>query len=265
MIDYKGLCEHTCRIARKASDFIKGELENIKQENIETKGKNDFVTYVDKGSEEIIVQGLKDLLPSAGFITEEETIVKKGEQFNWIIDPLDGTTNFLHGLPPYSISIALMENKHCVLGVIHEVTLNETFYAWKDSKAYLNEKEIKVSNMKKLENSLIATGFPYYNFDRLESFMDSLEFFMNYYHGVRRLGSAAADLAYVACGRFESFYEYNLKPYDVAAGAFIVERAGGKVTDFKGGDDYLFGKEIVAANDLVFDEFLQAIQKYMIN
>ena len=155
----------------------------------------------------------------------------------------------------------MLDNK-IVLGVIYEINLDECFYAWEGSEAYLNGKEISVSNAPTLADSLIATGFPYYNYGRQDEYMELFKHFMKHTHGLRRLGSAATDLAYVACGRFEGFYEYSLQPWDVAAGAFIVKQAGGRVSDFKGGDDYIFGKEIVAGNTFMFDEFLNRVKVY---
>jgi myo-inositol-1(or 4)-monophosphatase len=142
--------------------------------------------------------------------------------------------------------------------------LKECFYAWKGSKAYLNGKEIHVSKTNKVSDSLIATGFPYTDFSYLSYFMETVRFFMENSHGLRRLGSAATDIAYIACGRFEAFYEYGLNPWDVAAGILIVKQAGGRVSDFHGGDNYLFGGEIVISNDLVFDEFLEDVKTIMI-
>jgi len=256
------LCQGVCALTKQVGAFIKNELGKFSTDSIEIKGKNDFVSYVDKTSEKKLVEGLSLLLPEAGFIAEEGTSSKKGNIYNWIIDPLDGTTNFIHGIPCFAISIALMKDDKLVLGVIYEINQDECFYAWEGSKAYLNEKEIKVSTASTLANSLIATGFPYYDYKHLDSYMELFKHFMKHTHGLRRLGSAATDLAYVACGRFEGFYEYSLQPWDVAAGAFIVQQAGGRVTDFKGGTDYIFGKEIVAGNAACFDEFLNTVKMY---
>ncbi len=256
------LCQAVCTLTKKVGAFIKKEGEIFSADRIEIKGKNDFVSYVDKTSEQKLIEGLSLLLPEAGFIAEEGTSSKKGIHYNWIIDPLDGTTNFIHGIPCFAISIALMYNNKIVLGVVYEINQDECFYAWEGSKAYLNEKEISVSDAKTLSDSLLATGFPYYDYDRQNEYLDLLKHFMKTTHGLRRPGSAATDLAYVACGRFDGFYEYGLQPWDVAAGAFIIQQAGGKVTDFKGADNYIFGKEIVAGNNACFDEFLGAVKIY---
>ncbi|MCG8578740.1 MAG: inositol monophosphatase [Bacteroidales bacterium] len=261
-MDYQSLCHRVCELAKNTGAFIKDERENSTID-IELKGSNDFVTQVDKASEQRIVEGLKELLPGCGFVAEEGTEDSKGDIYNWIIDPIDGTTNFIHGLSPYAISIALQENDDLVLGVIYEIGLDECFYAYKGGPAYLNGECIRVSNTQTVKSSLIATGFPYSNYSRLDGFMKSVQYFMEHSRGLRRLGSAATDLAYVACGRFDSFYEYNLKPWDVAAGAFIIQQAGGDVCDFNGGDNYLFGHEIIATNKATFDEFKAIINNIM--
>jgi myo-inositol-1(or 4)-monophosphatase len=247
-------------LTREVAAFIEKEAESFDTGKIEYKGVNDLVSYVDKESERKLIQGLGEILPEAGFIAEEGTSSKRGEEFQWIIDPLDGTTNFTHGLPVFAISIALLKGKDIVLGVVHEINRDEVFFAIKNGKAYCNDKEIHVSGIKSLDQSLLATGFPYYNFDKMEAYLTTLNDFMQKTHGLRRMGSAAVDLVYVACGRFEGFFEYNLNAWDVAAGAFIVQQAGGYVSDFSGGDNYLFGREIVASCE-VHKESLKVIQK----
>jgi len=251
----ESLTRQVTEIAKQAGDFIRQERKSFSHDKIEYKGLNDMVSYVDKNAERIIVSGLENILPEAGFITEEKTTTKIGERYNWIIDPLDGTTNFIHGVPTYSVSIALKEFDELISGVVYEINLDECFYAWKDAPAYLNGAEIRVSNIDTVAKSLVATGFPYYNFEKQAAYMELFTELMRSSHGLRRLGSAAVDLVYTACGRFETFYEYNLNAWDVAAGALIVERAGGKVSDFSGGKNYLFGKEMVAASNGIYKEF----------
>jgi myo-inositol-1(or 4)-monophosphatase len=260
----KELCMSVVELARNTGQTIQHERTQS-QLNIVSKGKNDFVTHFDKKSEELIISGLQKLLPQSGFIAEEQTNTTKGEIYNWIIDPIDGTTNFIHGVFPYAISIALMQGTEVVIGIVYEIGLDECFYAYKGGKAYLNGNEIRVSSNPTVADSLIATGFPYTMYERLAPFMKTLEHFMIKSHGIRRLGSAATDLAYVACGRFEGFYEYNLKPWDVAAGAFLVVQAGGKATTFSGGSDCIFGREILASNPYIHDEFLNDVNKIMIS
>ena len=259
-MDYSVICGEVCALAKEIGLYIKNEVDKIKNENIEVKGLHDFVTYVDKNAEKKIIQRLQDILPEAGFITEEKTISTKGELYNWVVDPLDGTTNFIHGLPCYSVSIALMRENSIVAGVVYEVNFDECFYAWEGSAAFLNGKEIEVSKREKVEDALIATGFPYYNFSDLGKYLELFTYFLKHSHGVRRLGSAAVDLAYVACGRFEGFFEYGLNSWDVAAGSIIVQQAGGKVYDFKGSNNYIFGKEIVASNGALAEEFIGVIK-----
>jgi myo-inositol-1(or 4)-monophosphatase len=242
------LCGQVVDISRNTGLFIKNELKGFTQTHIEVKGIHNFVSYVDKTAEQQIVKNLSKLLPEAGFIAEEGTGKPSENGLNWVIDPLDGTTNFIHGLPPFAVSIALMEGDEVIIGVIYEINLDECFWAYKGSKSYLNGNLISVSQTSTINDSLIATGFPYY---------DS--------HGLRRLGSAATDLAYVACGRFEAFYEYSLQPWDVAAGVLIVQQAGGMVSDFSGKKNYIFGSEIIATNSNIFNEFHGVIENFMIN
>jgi len=263
MKNYKQICGEVIKLSKIAGEFIRNEKGNINAKSIETKSLNSYVTYVDKNAEQIIVDALKLILPEAGFITEEETETIQSEEYNWIVDPLDGTTNFIHGLEPFSVSIALEEKGSIVVGVVYEIGNDECFSAFKDSPANLNGKEISVSSNKTLAESLIATGFPYYDFKINKNILRSLEYFMENSQGIRRFGSAATDLAYVACGRFDAFYEYSLNIWDVAAGAFIVERAGGKVSDFSKGNNFLYGREMVAANSLVFDEFSDIVKKFL--
>ena len=264
-MDYQDVCIKVTAICKTVGDFIINENHKITNDNIEIKGKHDFVTYVDKASERMLVDELSKLIPIAGFIAEEGTSTKVGEEFNWIIDPLDGTTNFIHSIPLYAISIALKQNDEIVVGVVYEINLKECFYAWKGGNAYLNESIIKVSEADNINDSLIATGFPYYDYSRLDEYMNIFTYLLQNSRGVRRLGSAAVDLAYVACGRFEAFYEYGLRPWDVAAGAFIVQQAGGINTDFSGGDNYLFGREIISCNKNMNASFFELINKIFNN
>jgi len=259
MINYENICIKSCNIIENVAQFILSEWKKVSWDDVYEKGDNNFVTYIDKKSEEMLVEGLKSIIPYSTFITEEKTIENKKSEYTWIIDPLDGTTNYIHQLSPVAISVALYHNNEPAVGIIYEISLKECFYTWKGAPAYLNNRTIKVSNKKLIKDSLIATGFPYYDYSRIPGMLKSLEYFFKNSHGVRRLGSAATDLAYVACGRFEAFYEYGLNPWDVAAGAFIVQQAGGIVSDFKGTKNYLFGKEIIATNSLVYHEFLKDI------
>ena len=263
MINLRDITGEIVKVARETAVFILKESENYDITRTESKGLNNFVSYVDKGSEKMLVKKLSLLLPEAGFNTEEGTIEKKGLKYCWVIDPLDGTTNFMHGIHPYAISIALMEHEEPVAGVVYEVGGNEIFTAWKNGGAWLNGKSIQVSGATSLADSLIATGLPYSDFDRLEPYMNCLTYFCKHTHGIRRLGSAAIDLAYVACGRYEVFYEYGLHPWDIAAGIIIVREAGGRISDFSGNEINLTGEEIVASNSSVYSEVLEIVSKFM--
>lgn len=256
------ICQEVIKIAKKAGAFIAHERINFDLKRVELKGKANFVSYVDKKAEEIIVDGLRKLLPDSGFITEEGTAFASGERYRWVIDPLDGTTNFIHGMPPYAVSIALMDEEEIVVGVVYEITRDECFYAWKGSKAMLNGQEIHVSEAAATSEALVATGFPYGEVINSDSFLETIQYLMVHSQGIRRLGSAATDLSYVAAGRFEAFWEVNLHAWDVAAGALILRQAGGKVSDFHGTNNFLFSGEIVAGNSNYFDEFRSIIEKF---
>ncbi len=261
-LDLQQLTTQVCKLARTVGMYLKSEINKLNSTEIEIKGLHNFVTYIDKASEERLMQELKKILPEAGFIAEESPGAKTGDRYNWVIDPLDGTTNYIHGLPVYSISIALIEKDKVISGVVYEPNLDECFYAWKGSKAFLNNQVITVSKAITINDSLLATGFPYCDYEMLEQYLEVFRFLMKNSHGIRRIGSAAVDLAYVSCGRFEGFYEYGLNPWDVAAGSLIVKQAGGKVSGFSGEENYIFGKEIVATNDKIYNEFMQLIKKY---
>ena len=264
MNQYQKICNDALEVVKEAAAYVRDRHENRVGLNIEEKGKQNFVTEVDKTAEKILVSGLSKLLPESGFIAEEGTSDKHGKTYNWIIDPVDGTTNFIHGVFPFAISVGLTENDEIVAGIIYEFGLNEFFYAWKGGGAWLNGHPIHVSEASTIGQSLIATGFPYTNFTYLTEFMNSMEFFMKNSHGLRRLGSAATDIAYVACGRYDSFYEYGLNPWDIAAGILLVKEAGGEVSDFKGHKEPLFSKDIICSNKNSYAEFQETIQKIMI-
>lgn len=262
-MNLENLCKQVVAISLEASEFIAEQSRQFDRTHIELKGKNDLVSYVDREAEALIVNQLKLAFPEGAFIAEENPDFKNitNEPYHWIIDPLDGTTNFLHGLPIFSISIGLMYYDKIVLGVVHEVNRQETFYAWEGGGAYCNGERIYASQGYEMKDSLLATGFPYRDFDKFPAYLDVIKKLMYQTHGLRRMGSAAVDLAYVAMGRFQGFFEYNLNSWDVAAGALIVQEAGGTVTDFKGGTDFIFGKQILAAGS-IHAEMLQSIQTY---
>ena len=251
------LLQKVITTAKEVGQWILMERQyNFSKDKVEIKGLNDLVSYVDKTAEAKIVKELKEHF-SAGFIVEENTVSTK-EEYNWIVDPLDGTTNFVHGIPCYAVSIALEHNGEIILGVVYEITRDECFYATKGSGSFMNSKTIRVSQTEFMKDSLVATGFPIYNFSKMGAYLKAIEYFMRNTHGIRRIGSAATDLCYVACGRFDVFFEYNLNSWDVAAGALIVKEAGGIVSDFSGTNNWLFGKEMVASNGNLYSEFLRS-------
>lgn len=254
------LCQQTRQIVTTTATFIRAELGKVQSNDIETKSLNSLVSYVDKQAEIQLVAGLKQLIPNSTFLTEEETVAQEKGDYTWIIDPLDGTTNFLHQIPTFAVSVALQHQGITILGVVYEVNRQECFYAWKEGGAFLNGQSISVSSTKKLPDSLIATGFPYYDYDRVEAYLKVLRHCMLNTRGLRRIGSAAVDLVYVACGRFDAFFEYSLNAWDLAAGAFIVQEAGGLVSDFQGGDNYLYGQELVTGNPVIFKEMVGIIR-----
>lgn len=246
--------------AKAVGEFIRTERKTFSYNKAEVKGLNDMVSYVDKTAEQKLVDQLSALFPEAGFITEEDTR-NELKAYNWIIDPLDGTTNFIHGIPCYAVSIALEHQGEVILGVVYEVVHNECFSAYQGGGAFLNDTAIRVSERKNLSESLIATGFPIYNFERLDPYLKALTHLMKNTHGLRRIGSAATDLCYVACGRVDGYFEYNLNAWDVAAGALIVKEAGGTVCDFSKGNNWLFGREVIASNAYLQQEFEKIISE----
>lgn len=262
-MDLENICSQIGDIAKQTGQFIREERMKITHDDIELKGKASLVTYVDKNAEKMIVEKLRVILPEAGFVTEEGTAGQNGETWQWVIDPLDGTTNFIHGIFPHAVSIGLTKDNEPVAGVVYEVGQDELFSAWKGGGAWLNGKPIAVSKSATHEDVLLATGFPYYNFEIMGRYLQVLEFFMTETRGMRRMGSAATDMAYVACGRFDGFFEHALSPWDIAAGIILVKEAGGKISDFKGGDNYLFGKEIVAANMNYYPEFFKKVNEFL--
>lgn len=259
----KSICLAACAVIRQVGTFINKQLGQVHSEAIETKSLNSLVSFVDKEAERQLVKGLSQILPEAVFLTEEETIEQASGTYQWIIDPLDGTTNFLHQLPFFSISVALRQKNELIVGIVLEVNREECFYAWKGGGAWLNGQAIGVRPNSNLSDALIATGFPYYDYQHTKAYLEILETLMKTTRGIRRLGSAALDLAYVACGRFDAFYEYSLHPWDVAGGILLVQEAGGIISDFRGGNDYLFGKEIIASSTNLHKEIKDIIiQKF---
>ncbi|MBO0360388.1 inositol monophosphatase [Hymenobacter sp. BT186] len=262
-MDFNQLSHQVADIARHAGQFIRQEAQNFDRGRVENKGLHDMVSYVDQQSERQLVAELSALLPEAGFITEEgTTTVGRAEEFNWIIDPLDGTTNFIHGQPAYCVSVALLHRQELVVGVVYEINQDECFRAALGGGAFCNERPLRVSTADDLHDTLLATGFPYYKFDRLDQYLAILSYFMQNTHGLRRVGSAALDLAYVAAGRFDAYFEFNINSYDVAAGILLVREAGGRVTQFTEDGDPIFGREVVASNGRIHEKMQETIRQH---
>lgn len=265
------ISEQISKIARQTGDFIRQQNRLFTREQIEYKGYNNLVSYVDKEAEKQLVEALHQLLPEAGFITEEGTTGQMADRtaLNWIIDPLDGTANFMHKLPIFSVSIGLAEGKTPIAGVVYDVMRDECFHASAGGGAWCTgasgtAEQIHVSPATQLQESMVATGFPYASMDRIERYLAILASLMLRTHGLRRMGSAAIDLSYVACGRFEAYYEFNLNCWDMAAGVLLVREAGGIVTDFNGGDEFLFRGDILAGCAMQ-PELLAIIEQYWNN
>lgn len=247
------------QISRDAGHFIRTQVGKVQATDVEEKDRNSLVSYVDKGAEKMLVDGLSRLLPDAGFVTEEDTIENIREEYTWVIDPLDGTTNFLQEIPVFSVSVALAHQAEAILGCVIDIMQGQSFYAWHHGGAWLDGKLIHTSQKTHLEEAIIGTGFPYYAPDNMARLTDIFLRFVSAARGVRRLGSAALDLAYTACGRFDGFYETTLMPWDIAAGVILVREAGGIVTDFDGGGDFIPKGQLVASNGFLHDQMLRML------
>ncbi|AEH22730.1 inositol monophosphatase [Thermodesulfobacterium geofontis OPF15] len=257
------LFEKVKELVKSAGSVLKEMYDSTYE--IYHKGKIDLVTTADIKSEEVLKKGLKELTPDIPVIGEESFSEKEKfkSSYCWMVDPLDGTTNFAHNLPWFAISVALLKEKEPILGIIYNPIIDEFFYAIKGEGAYLNEKPIKVSTKEKLIDSLLCTGFPVSKIlDSPDLFIPLFEEFMKRCQGVRRFGSAALDLAYVACGRYEGFWEPYLKPWDTSAGVLLVKEAGGEVTDYFGNPYHPFLNTIVASNGKIHQQMIELTSKY---
>lgn len=249
------------KAADKGADYLRKFIRTNRDLNIKYKGKNDLVTEADLQVESILKDHISKAFTDDKFLAEESSddwILTNDR--TWIIDPIDGTTNFAHGFPTYCISIALYENKQPQVGLIFEVSKGEMFTAVAGGGAYLNGRPITVSTINDPSASLIGTGFPYKDLGLLDEYLDLFKTLIRDTHGLRRPGSASYDLACVAAGRFDGFYEYGLSPWDIAAGILIVKEAGGHILDWKGGDNYLFGQRIIAGNKKISLYLLDQIE-----
>lgn len=254
------------RAARKAGEMIEQALERVDLVRIEEKGRNDFVSEVDRKAEQEIIYQLGKAYPEHRFLGEEGG--GKGPEnaeYEWIIDPLDGTTNFLHGIPHFAVSIACKYRGNLQHAVVINPVLREEFTASRGKGAMLNGRRMRVSTRKSLEGAIIGTGIPFngYALQNIDAYSDCLTDIAGQTAGIRRAGSAALDLAYVAAGRFDGFWEMNLKEWDIAAGALLVKESGGMISDFSGGNNYLNSGHVVCAAPKVFKPLLQIVGKHM--
>lgn len=249
------------RAARSAGRVITRNMHRIDTLTVESKQRNDFVSDVDRQAEAEIIQTLHKAYPDHAFFAEESG--KQGNsEFVWIIDPLDGTTNFLHGFPQFAVSIALQVKGRLEHGVIYDPVADELFTASRGEGVAVNNRKLRVSKQKSLSGALLGTGFPYRNDQDLDIYLDTFRQFIGKTAGIRRPGAAALDLAYVAAGRLDGFWEMGLQPWDMAAGALMVREAGGLVGNLDGSDNWLEKGNIIAANPKVFHEMLQVLKPY---
>ncbi len=253
------------RAARAAGNIIVRNMDRIDRLTIATKRSNDFVSEVDQQAEAAIIEVLRQAYPDHGIYAEESGHQNEKAEYQWIIDPLDGTTNYLHGFPQFSVSIALKHKARLEAGVIYDPLSQELFTAARGEGAQMNEKRIRVSGQKGLKGALLGTGFPYTHQHYLDTYLATMKALMEPTAGIRRPGSAALDLAWLAAGRTDGFWEFNLKAWDIAAGALIVREAGGIVSDFYGRDGYLENGDIIAASPKVFPEMLKIIESCVRN
>ncbi len=248
------------RAARRAGSLINRAALEGGVLDVRAKRANDFVTQVDQASEQAIMDVVRKAYPEHGFLCEESGASTPDAEVVWIIDPLDGTTNFIHGFPQYCVSIAVRSRGALAHAVVYDPVKNELFTASKGRGAYLNDRRIRVSKATRLTEALVGTGFPFKELTRLELYTRQLQTLMRTCAGVRRAGAAALDLAYVACGRLDAFWELGLSPWDMAAGALLIAEAGGLVGDLKGEQTYLESGDISAATPKIYPTLLEALR-----
>lgn len=247
------------RAARSAGNIITRSIERLDVIEITEKQQNDFVTEIDKQAEKIIIDTIRNAYPSHGILAEESGN-RAGDETVWIIDPLDGTTNYIHGFPHFAISIGIQHKGRIEHGLIFDPVRQETFIATRGEGARLNDRRVRVSKRAGLQGALLGTGFPFRQINDLAPYIKTLQTLMPLAGGIRRAGSAALDLAYVACGRLDGFWEFGLAPWDIAAGAILIQEAGGLISDAQGSEDYLTNGSVIAGNPKVFKALLQTIR-----
>ncbi len=250
------------KAARRAGSVINRASNNLDVIKVERKQQNDFVSDVDRAAEQAIIEVLLDAYPTHSILAEEGG--SRGDsEFQWIIDPLDGTTNFLHGFPQYAISIALRHNGTITQGVIYDPVNNDLFTASRGVGAFLNDRRIRVTKRVNLQDALLTTGLPFRDFQHVDAYMAMLKDMLPRCAGIRRPGAASLDLAYVACGRFDGFFELGLSPWDIAAGVLLVQEAGGLVSDVAGNENYLDSGNVVAGSPKIFAQILQVLAPHL--
>jgi len=250
------------KAARRAGQVISRASLDLDQLKVSTKQQSDYVTEVDKLAESAIIELLREAYPDHAILAEESGSSGESE-YQWIIDPLDGTTNFIHGFPQYAVSIGLAHHGVLTHAVVYDTTRNDLFYASKGSGAFLNDKRIRVSKRTRLDESLIGTGFPYRSFEHIDAYLAIFRELTQKTSGLRRPGAASLDLAYVACGRLDGFWEFGLSPWDMAAGALLITEAGGLVGDLTGEPNYLVSGNFVGGNPKIFSQLLQVIAPHV--
>lgn len=255
------LTEKVRRLAVETGRFIRGERNGFSRGSVEKKHAHDYVSYVDRESERRIVARLRELLPEAGFIAEEGSAGFGGEPYCWVVDPLDGTTNFIHDNAPYCVSIALRSREEILLGVVYEICRDECFWTCKGMPSFCNGETIRVSGVSSSDDAFVALGLPYDAETYKPTFRKLVDGIYGNVAGTRVVGAAAAEMCYVACGRFDGRVEAFLGPWDIAAGILIVKNAGGRTTDFRGGNDYESGRQIVASNRKIHDFLLKMLEE----
>lgn len=261
MEDLKTLTESVCHIARRAGCFLKEERKGFRQEMVQEKRAHDYVSYVDKESEKRIVSALRELLPEAGFIVEEGSAVYSDEPYCWVVDPLDGTTNYIHDNAPYCVCIALRSKEALLLGVVYDPCRDECFYAWQGGGAYVNGERMQVSPIQRVEDAFVVTELPYNSEQYARTGEHLIHELYGKVAGIRMTGSAALAICYVAAGRFDAWLEAFIGKWDFSAAALMVQEAGGKVTDFYGNDYFIDGHHIIATNGPLHPLFQKLVQE----
>ncbi len=252
------------RTARQSGDIIRRYAGDVEKLRIQNKDENDFVTEVDRQSEREIITALRRAYPDHAILGEESGLTgSAGADYQWVIDPLDGTTNFLYSFPHFAVSIALKQRGRLLLGVVYDPIRDEMFSAARGEGAMLNNRRIRVSPRPSMQGALLGTGIPFRPQHNLERYLDTLRVLVPGTAGVRRAGAASLDLAYVACGRFDGYWEFGLQEWDLAAGALIIQEAGGLVADLQGGNEHLSTGNVLAGNPKVFKEMVQRLHPVM--